>query len=188
MNTFRIEFPYNKQEFIKTNNIKWEIHSRNNKKNIRGFVIFGTIILGIGIIAYYDNEPNNTLLFIGFFFELLSIIMIYSAMISKRKYKNTINEIAENYDKIKMDCVYEFTELCIKYWDKEKHLEFNWEVFTSYSIYKNYLILHLNNSIINTYIFEKKESKIDEYNKIYEFVQSKLKLNENISEKKRKAI
>lgn len=186
MNTFRIETPYSKQEFIKANYIRWEILSRNNRKNIRLFVISGAIILGIGILAYYDNEPNNPLLYFGIFFELLAIMMINSAIISKRKYKNEINEIAEKYDNAKMDCVYEFTEQCIKYWDKEKNLEFNWEVFTSYSIYKNYLILHLNNSIINTYIFEKKESEMDEYNKIYEFVQRKLKLNENISEKKRK--
>jgi len=186
MDTYRIEIPYNKQEFITASYVKWEIHSRKRRKNIRESLIFATVILGLGILAHYDTKPNNTVLMFGCVMEFIAISLLYSTFMNKRKYKNSINEIAEKYDKIKMDCIYEFSEQSIKYWDKEKHLEFNWELFTSYSFYKNYLILHLNNSIVDIYIIEKKESEIEDYNRIYEIVQSKLKLDENVSEKNKK--
>jgi hypothetical protein len=50
MDTYRFEIPYNKQEFITASYIKWEIHSRKRRKNIRESLIFATIILGLGTL------------------------------------------------------------------------------------------------------------------------------------------
>ena len=57
-------------------------------------------------------------------------------------------------------------------------MEFNWSFFTNYSIYKNCLILILNDSAFESYIFERKETDIDEYNRILEIVNSKLEYKE----------
>jgi hypothetical protein len=96
----------------------------------------------------------------------------------KKRYIRKIKEIAEKFDSVKMDCTYEFSEESVKYRDKEKNVEFSWSVFTNYSIYKNYLILKLNNSLIESYIFEKKETDINDYNKLLEIVKSKLEYEE----------
>ena len=86
--------------------------------------------------------------------------------------------LADKFEKEKMDCIYELNDESIKYWDKEKHLDFKWCVFSSYSIYKDFLIITLNNSLIHSYIFEKKESDIDNYTKILELVKTKLEFKE----------
>ncbi len=187
MNTLRIESPYNKLDFIEANNIKWEIDSKKGKKIIIRYAIFATIVLGVGIYANYDNEPNNLALFLGVIFELFAIVAANIMIVTKRKYKNKINELAEKYDIIKMDCVYEFSDESISYSDKEKHLELKWEVFTSYSIYKDYLLINVNDSFLNSYVYKKDISDTEEFDRIREFVRSKLKRkaikkSENIEE------
>jgi len=72
---------------------------------------------------------------------------------SKVKYSRKLKITAEKYDEAKMDCTYELSEDSVKYWDKEKHFDLKWSVFTHYSIYKNYLIISFNNSMFNLFIF-----------------------------------
>jgi hypothetical protein len=136
------------------------------------------IILLIGFIARTEEEPVNPFLFVGVLFAIPALLLLYLIIFSKKYYSRKINEIAEKYDAIKMDCTYEFSDESVKYWDKEKKIEFNWSVFTNYSIYKNYLILIINNLFIESYVFEKRETTIDEYNKILEIAKSKLEYKE----------
>jgi hypothetical protein len=86
--------------------------------------------------------------------------------------------MAERFESAKMDCVYEFSEDSIKYWDNEKSMDFKWSVFSNYYIYKNYIILLINNSSFESYIFEENDSESNEYFKILEFVKSKLEFKE----------
>ena len=177
MDTFRIDSPFDKNDFIRGNLIKWKFLNRKFRKNLITFSITSAFFLFLGIVAKTE-EPMNLFLVLGIVFSGLTLLLIYAKIFSKRRYTRKIKEIAEKYDSIKMDCTYEFSDKSIKYWDKEKYLEFNWSVFTNYSIYKNYLILILNNSLIESYIFEKKETDIDEYNRILEIVKSKLEYKE----------
>jgi len=186
MNTLKIEIPYDKLDFIDACTIKWEINSKKSKKTIIRYIIAATIVLGIGIIAHYDKDPNNPAIYLGIIFELFAFLLANIMIVSKRKYKNDINELAEKYDKIKMDCVYEFSDESIKYWDKEKHIELKWEVFTSYSIYKKYILININDSFISSYIFNENGLDTEEFARIYEFVESKLKLKAIIKTKEKK--
>ena len=178
MDTFRIDSPFDKNDFIRACSIRWEIHSRKNRKQLINYSIASIIILFIGIIARTEEEPTNPFLFLGIIFSILTLFLLYVRIFSRKKYIRKINDIAEKFDSVKMDCTYEFSEESVKYWDKEKKVEFNWSVFTNYSTYKNYLILILNSSLIESYIFEKKETDIDEYDKILEIAKSKLEYKE----------
>jgi len=148
METLRIELPFEKQSFIKAQYIRWEIHWRKNRRQLINYSIATIIILAIGIITRTDEEPTNPFLFLGIGFSVATLFFIYLRIFSKQRYSRKINEIAERFDSVKMDCIYEFSNESIKYWDKEKNLEFNWSVFTYYSLYKGYLVLALNNSLI----------------------------------------
>jgi len=178
MDPFRIKFPFDKPEFIKENLIRYEIQSINNRKIIKQNTIFATALLGFGIFAIYDDQPNNPAFIFGLILESIMILFAFILIISKRKFKNAIIEQAEKYESVKMDCVFEFSDISIKYWDKEKLIDFKWELFSSYSFYKNYLVICINNSLTNSYLFEKKNSENENYNKIFELVQQKLEFKE----------
>lgn len=174
MDTIRIEIPFNKENFIKACKIRWIIHWTKNKKQLIRYSVISIVIYILGLICTTENEPSNPLIFIGIgliastTFLALSRFYSWSALIKKTKI------IAYKYDSVKMDCVYELDEESVKYWDKEKHLDFKWSVFTHYTIYKDFIVIAISNSLINSYLFDKKEAGIDNYNKILELVKSKL--------------
>lgn len=158
--------------------IKWEIHWLKNRRQLKIYSIASAIVLAIGIVARTEEEPINPFIFLGIGFTLATLLFVYFRIMAKRRYSRKVEEIARKFDAVKMDCTYEFSNESIKYWDNEKTLDFKWTVFTNYSEYKNYLILILNNSMIESYIFEKKESDLDEYNKVLEMAKSKLEYKE----------
>jgi hypothetical protein len=178
METLRIDSLFEKQSFIKGNLIKWEILMLKNRKLIKGYTIASMIILIMGIIAYFDDGRPNPFICLGIFFLLIALLLFYSRIFSKRKFQRNILEIAEKFEAMKLDFTYEFSEESIKYWDKEKNMEFKWALFTYYTIYKGYLVIVLNNSLIDSYLFKRNESGIDEYEKILEFAKSKLEFKE----------
>ncbi len=125
-----------------------------------------------------DEETTNPLLILGIVFSFVTLFLFYIRYFSKKTYRKKIIQSAEKFEALEMDCTYEFSDETIKYWDNEKKLEFKWPVFTYYSIYKGYLILALNNSLIESYIFEKKESDKDDYEKVLEITKLKLEYKE----------
>ena len=174
MEPFRTSSSFNKNDFIRGCLIRWKILNRKNRKQIISWSVVSIVFLLLWIITKTEEKPTNPYLFFGVLFSLFTLLLVYIRIFSKRIYTRKIKEFAEKYDSIKMEHTYEFSDESIKYWDKEKKLEFNWSVFTNYSIYKNYLLIILNNSLIDSYIFEKDEKDIDIYNRILEIVESKL--------------
>ncbi len=178
METIRIESPFEKQSFIRSQRMRWEIQWRKNRRQLITYSIVSVLILTIGILTGTEEEPTNPFWYLGIGFLLSTVFFIYLRIVSKLRYRHKVNVIAGKFESVKMDSSYEFTNESIKYEDKEKKLEFNWSVFTSYSIYKGYLVLVLNNSLIESYLFEKQELQSDEYEKILELVKSKLDCKE----------
>ena len=160
MNTFKIDFPFDKNDFIRVHLIKWKIQNRKSRQQLINCSFIPIVVLAIGMIAKTEDKPTNPFLVMGIFFLLFILFLFYFMLFSKQRYIRKIKEIAEKYDAVKMDCTYEFSDESVKYWDKEKKVEFNWSIFTNYSIYKNYLILVINDSLVSSYIFEKKNQML----------------------------
>lgn len=59
----------------------------------------------------------------------------------KRKYVSHNLKIAENYESNVFYLKYIIDDESIKYSDNEKSISFNWDYFSSYTTYQNYLIL-----------------------------------------------
>jgi hypothetical protein len=178
MESLIINSPYNRAEFVKSNLLRWEIHWLKNRKQIFGFAIASIIILFIGIISITEEEPTNPFVFLGIVFSVSTIFLLYLRIFSKRRFKKKIEEIAERFESLKMDCTYVFSDESIKYWDKEKTIDFKWSLFTYYSFYKEHLVIALNNSLIDSYLFKKEGANIEEFEKILEFVKMKLEYKE----------
>ncbi|MDD2327912.1 MAG: hypothetical protein PHZ13_06295 [bacterium] len=67
----------------------------------------------------------------------------------------------------------------LRYWDVEKHFDLKWSIFQYYSIYKDYLVLFVGESLVDLLMFNEAESakEKDEYHKIEAFVKTKLTYN-----------
>jgi len=172
MDTFRIDYYFDKNDFIRQQLIRWKILNRKNANQLIKGSIVSIATLSLWLMAKTKEEPTNLFLFIGIFSLTITLVIISLMIFSKRENTRRIKEIAEKYDSVKMDCTYEFSDESMRYWDKEKKMEYNWSAFTNYSLYKNYLFLMSYKSIIC--FFEKEETGMDEYNKILEVVKSKL--------------
>ena len=178
MDTFRVNYAFDKNDFILEQLIRWKIHCKKSRRQLINYLIGSLTVLLIGIIGKTEYETTNPFIILGIVSLMGTLLLIFLRVVSKRSYVRKIKKIAEKFDSVKMDCSYEFSDESVKYWDKEKKVEFNWSVFTNYSTYKDYLILILNDSLIQSYIFEKRETNIDEYNNLLEIAKSKLEYKE----------
>ena len=178
MDTFRVSYTFNKDNFIHVCFIRWEIHLKKCYKKSVISLSASFIILLLGVLKRTEENSINLYLFLGIGLLIFNLFLFCYNLVLKPRYVREIKEIADKYNFIKMSYTYEFSEESVKYWDKEKEMGFNWSAFTNYSTYKDHLILFLNNSIFESYFFKKEETGIDEYNKLLEIVKSKLKYKE----------
>lgn len=174
MTKFTVESTYNKKDFLRVNKIKWKIYWLKNLKQIRNFSITAVVFVILSTLSVTKEEPVNIYVILALAFGLLVIFLTSIRRFAKKKYYKNIYEISEKFESKKMDCIYEFSEDCIKYSDKEKKLELKWSVLTNYSIYKEYLVLFVNNSIVDSFVFEKVPEHISDYEKILDLTKRKL--------------
>lgn len=174
MTNFTIESIYDKEDFLRINKIKWKIHWLKNHKQIRNLSITTAVFMILSVLTITEDEPVNIYVVLTIAFGLLMIFLVSIRRFAKKKYYKSIDDISEKFELEKMDCIYEFSEDSIKYSDKEKKLEFKWSVLTNYSIYKDYIVLFVNNSIVDSFIFEKNQDHISDYQKILELTKEKL--------------
>ena|SRR5690554_3284421 len=176
MKTLRIEIPYNRQEFIKTQRIKSDFLLKNINLKIRIMLTAAVILMTAGWIIHTDGIPINVFLFVGVLLLLYGILLLQSKWFSQRRHTRHARLLAERYDNIGMDCVYEFTDESLRYWDAEKHFDLKWSLFKNYSIYDKYLLLFVEESLVDLLMFSETESAKEEadYHKIVAFVKTKL--------------
>ncbi len=175
MENIRIETPYNKDEFRKENKIRWIIFSKNYSRLLIYLSFFSVCMYFIGWVQTTDEEPFNFIFIFGIASIIMTCYLSLRLLYSLISYTRIIRIIADKFEKEKMDCIYELNDESIKYWDKEKHMDFKWSMYSHYSFYKNYLVLFVNNSVTNTYLFKKGDTEFNQYEKILELVKTKLK-------------
>lgn len=110
----------------------------------------------------------------GIFFSVLTASFLYLRIFQKINYKRKIEAIAKRYDEIKLDNEIEFTDEFFKYKDKIKCLEYKWEVFSNYIVYKNHIFLSSDLFQVAVFIFEKEEENKEEFLKILDFISLKV--------------
>jgi hypothetical protein len=177
METLRIEIPFDKEEFLESQKIKWAFLWRNEMTKMVAWLIAAIILIIAGLLLLKDGEPFNVFLFIGALFLLNAILTWQSRFFSHRNQVKQTKMLAEKYESMGLLCVYEFTDESLDYSDNEKHFNLNWDLFRYYTLYKGYLILFIGEFLIDIVMFkqESTEEKALQYDKIHEFVKIKLK-------------
>jgi hypothetical protein len=174
METIKIETPYNKENFIRINKIRWKVQTKVNLKKLRNMSFWALPILGLGLLFVSPKDPFNPYLFIGIMFTMVICYNLVKILITRSRYMTQIHDLAIKYDTAKMDCTYEITDDLIKYSDKEKLIELKWSAFSNYATYKNFLFILINDSFAAAYIFENIPTDNDNFEKILEMTKEKL--------------
>lgn len=178
METIVINSPFKKEDFIKLNNVVWKIRTLKNRRQLPYYALFAVIIFIVGIISRSEEEPSNPFIFIGIALIFLNLFFLYIFYFQKISLNRKLEKIASIYEEKKIDATYEFSDLEAKYIDKEKCYTFKWEAFSYYLLYKNYLILSIDNSPIGAFVFERKVDDYYDFDRILELVKQKLTLKE----------
>lgn len=174
METYKTTTKFNKNDFIRANKIKWKFLILKRRKQAIIFSIAACLIIINEISNRMKGESDEVSTILAFIVLLSTIWILITNYFRKQKFYHQIENIANEYEEKQMDCTFEFSDESVKYWDKEKSLEFKWNVFKHYSIYRNYLIFRINSSLVDTFIFERKEDDYDDYEKALEFAKEKL--------------
>ena len=100
METLGIEIPFDKQEFMDSQKIKWIFLWKDITRKIRVWLIAAVILMIAGLLASNDGEPFNVYLFIGSLFLLYTLLLWQSKWISKRTHIRQTKLLAERYENI----------------------------------------------------------------------------------------
>jgi hypothetical protein len=141
MDIIRLDSPFDRIDFIKSNQTFWIITWKKYKKRLINYSIFSIVVLIPGLILSTEIEPINPFMTLGVGFLILSLFMGLMMLNSWKSYNKKVKLVADKFDELKSNFIFELSIDSIKYWDYEKHFDFKWSVFTHYTIYKGYIVL-----------------------------------------------
>ena len=165
----RIEGKHEHEAFMRSCKVRLKIQWLSNARQLKGLLIAALIVLVTGFCIRTPREPGNPYITIGLFLSGIWLLMLYSRLSGKSRYLQSMDKLSRQYAAANFVCTYEFSDDSVKYRDNEKHIDYKWSVFSSYSIYGDYLVM-MNGEVVN-YLFEK-DTK--EYQEILQLVAGKL--------------
>ncbi len=173
-----IEIPFEKDEFIKANILRWNLNNKKNKKQALNTLIGGVVVFVLGLIAKCDDGENNPLMFIGGFLIVATLFIVFVKFTVRMKYLNKIKNLAEKYKARTMNYTYEFTNEYISYTDPEKQIVLKWSLFTYYTVYKDILVLVYEDSFANSFFINREDMSSVKYDQVISLVKEKLKYSD----------
>lgn len=172
MQTFKVEFAFNKHDFLHQNKIIWK-HKWARAE--AAMVLTTTLIIFLFSVQIYEQHHNpgqyRSIPEISFL-TVLTAIVFFRWIMARHKFKLNTNHLAEKYFEMQLQCIYEFSDESIIYRDNEKLMNLKWSAFTGYMIYYDYLILKINDDWI--FMLGNKEIETENLRTIYELVKVKL--------------
>lgn len=161
---------YNEQMTLNFNTV-WNKNLKKNKKRLIWAIPM--ILLG-GLIIYGENNLGFLFIAIGIHY----LINFYDYYSFYKKSKNTFFELVETEKigqiKANENSFWEFNDDHFRYKDYKYEAKIKWEAFKSNRIIDKNLFLDLNVGNNSSYILGEIEIGTENFNKITEFVKSKI--------------
>ena len=179
MDTVLIKQTSNYKSLIKASMIKYEILTLKNRKTINRFLIITILILTSGfLIGVMGSESAEFIILLGFLLLIIVSNLIMKRIHLKKRYMQNVKQEIIELEKDGIDYNWQFSDFAVKYWDNKKSFELKWTAFKGYSIYKEHIILLLNDSNASFYVFGKTDNDDNDFEKIIEFAKMKLPFKE----------
>lgn len=171
---FRTESEFIRAEFIRAQMIRWQFQTIPARRDLIRTLICSVVVIGMGLLVQLSENKFNPFLIVGYVFGGITLLIFYGHIQGKRNFRKAIHKVADHYERINLTHAFEFSEETVKYTDTEKSLEFHWTVFSSYSIYKNYLILAADDTFFPVFMFENNSADKETYERILEIIEEKV--------------
>lgn len=167
----KIYAPFDYDVFIKSQKIR-------SRLELKAYYIKLVLYLLITIFFIIMNGIDTGRS--GALWAILSLILVivtlnYLFRITNIRYhlRHNIQRVSKQFAEEKMESRYEFSEDIICYSDQNRHFEFKWKVFSSYSLYRDYLLIYEGSSIY--LMLHKQEVDALIFQELLELTKSKLK-------------
>jgi hypothetical protein len=156
-----ISIPFNHEDFIRNQKVKWSFQF---KKALNNYITYTIIPIPIFIMGFLLQEFYINL--VGFLF-LFYIALKWIELFQKRKkYFKNIRNLAKRYEQESMDCTFTISQNGIQYLDKEKLYKMNWSLFNPYLIFKDTIILTAKDSETIMFTISRNDVGIENYQEI----------------------
>lgn len=176
LNKIQFSAPFDKELIIQAGMLRWEIYAKNQKKQLKSYIIIIISIIPLILLSTGNQKIVNMLIYMGIGLGVFAFFQFYFFITQRDNYKKRITQYCEKEIFTNTNCSYELSESKFICQDAEKRIEYEWSVFINYSVYKNHLLLWMDHSPLSTMIFiEDKEGLTqDKYNLLLELIKSKL--------------
>lgn len=175
MESLLIKSELDKNSLMKVLQIRREILMLKSLKFTRNVFIVAVSILGIGFLTgIMGGEYAVFVICLGILASIFAAILIMGRIHMKRRYREKIKEEVIEFKKTGSSCIYEFSDKTVKYQDDERNVVLNWSAFKAYSIYKDYVVLLLDDTLTSFYLFGRPDATNTDFERILEFAEMKL--------------
>lgn len=164
------------QDYVDQNDVLWKLQT---KKNSRIYIL---LIIGVAsfIFGLFDNSTvfgTRLLMDFGIILIIVSIMILYTISVQKTHFKTAVLITARKYHQENNEALIEINPNFIKFTDYQLTKEMKWGMFSSYTIFENYIFIS-QNLLNSSVILDKRLISENEYSELISFLKSKFILKE----------
>jgi hypothetical protein len=168
----KIEAEHNPSVYLEKCELIWETANKPAKEGNKYYFIFGLLLLIANL--YYNKEFNWAC--------LISILIMgyvanyfFQQNYKKKEYLNQAKVISEKYLQSNKPITWILSEDEFEYYDFQISLKIKWSLIKKHEVIGNILFLYQNDKVDNSITISKDEVGEENFNKIVEFVKTKIK-------------
>lgn len=166
-----IDSPFDREAFIRSQKTKSRLELRSYYIKL---VIYFSMTSFFIILNGIDHDRSGALwAILSFILVIVTFNYFVRILNIRHHYRHYIQDISQQFAEEKMDCSYKVSEDLICYSDQNRYFEFKWKAFSSYSIYRDYLLIYERNTIY--LMFSELEIDNQVFQELLELTKSKLK-------------
>jgi len=171
----KFDIPFDEQIFKEQMDLNFNsVWNDNLKKNNKRLIWSIPIILLGALIIYGENYLGFLFIAIGLHYLINFINYNSYYRKSKHKFYELIKTEIIGQKNANKNCVWEFNENYLRYKDYRFEAKIKWNAFQSVRIIEKNLFIDLNVGYHLSYIVGEKEIGVDNFEKVTEFIKSKI--------------
>jgi hypothetical protein len=176
------------ESIIDQNSVRWKLYARKTSKFFVLTYTLGLLLFIIGMqkfseygwktfdgqYTYYTNWHFTESL--GLVIILFTTYLLIIQFKTKKKFLKTVKIISDRHLKTTNEILIQATEDNLTYRSYELNQEIKWWLFSSYTLYDNYLFLNVEGNEKTGITLDKRLMNTEEFNQLLEFIKKRLVL------------
>ncbi|MGB6268380.1 MAG: hypothetical protein WBF67_05155 [Olleya sp.] len=172
----RFEIPFREDIYREKLKLNFDLTWKTNLKKNEYSLIYGSIFLVLGILFFLENSDSGYLTLAVALFYILNFYHYYSNYKKRKKsYFTSIDESTEEYLKSDESSIWDFNEDYFRFKDYKFDTKIIWSAIKGFRVIENNILIHLDNEKSLCFILGKEEVGQENFDKIVDFLNFKIK-------------